>query len=39
MYFEGTNMWATVVTSLPFYTKENKAEIGRIPKGRLKEKS
>lgn len=25
-------MWASVVTSLPFYTRENKTEIGRNPK-------
>lgn len=32
-------VWASVVTSLPFYTRESKTEIDRIPKEeRLKQK-
>lgn len=40
MFFEGTGRWASVMTSSPFCTRENKAEIRRIPKeGRLKQRS
>lgn len=39
VYFEETSRWASVVTSLPSYTRENKTETGRIPtEGRLLKK-